>query len=247
MKTEESYSTLVSNEYDVFLEAFEKTFNHKAFTGRSGTFFGYEGLGSIYWHMVSKLQLAVQEVIISAEQATTDERTLERLIVHYNEIKSGIGMTKSPDHYGAFPTDPYSHTPMGKGAQQPGMTGQVKEDIISRWGELGVSVIDGCLSFHPQILNEAEFLTEKASFQFYDHNANLQTLGLEAGSLAFTYCQIPIVYSKGKKASITVNFEDGSKLTIEKSTLDRQMSEMIFQKSGRVKSLKVEISTSILQ
>ncbi|MFM8911386.1 MAG: hypothetical protein ACKOE6_00515, partial [Flammeovirgaceae bacterium] len=34
------------------LQIFERVFNHKAFTGRSGTFFGYEGLGSIYWHMV---------------------------------------------------------------------------------------------------------------------------------------------------------------------------------------------------
>ena len=45
------------------LEAlYEKTFNHQSFTGRSGTFYAYEGLGSIYWHMVSKLLLAAQEI-----------------------------------------------------------------------------------------------------------------------------------------------------------------------------------------
>ncbi len=38
--------------------------------------------------------------------------------------------------YGAIPTDPYSHTPGFAGAQQPGMTGPVKEDIC-RLGELG--------------------------------------------------------------------------------------------------------------
>ena len=48
---------------------------------------------------------------------------------HYFEILAGIGAHKSPELYGAFPTDPYSHTPGGKGAQQPGMTGQVKEDL----------------------------------------------------------------------------------------------------------------------
>ena len=57
---------------------------------------------------------------------------------HYFEINAGIGAHKSPELYGAFPTDPYSHTPGGKGAQQPGMTGQVKEDILCRFGELGV-------------------------------------------------------------------------------------------------------------
>ena len=35
--------------------------DHTRFTGRSGTFYGYEGLGCIYWHMVSKLLLATQE------------------------------------------------------------------------------------------------------------------------------------------------------------------------------------------
>ena len=44
------YNELVNNEYNSILEIFEHVFNHKEFTGRSGTFFGYEGLGSIYWH-----------------------------------------------------------------------------------------------------------------------------------------------------------------------------------------------------
>ena len=37
------------------LELYEKLFDHESFTGRSGTFYKYEGLGCIYWHMVSKL------------------------------------------------------------------------------------------------------------------------------------------------------------------------------------------------
>ncbi len=42
---------------------------------------------------------------------------------HYFEIKAGIGLNKSPELYGAFPTDAYSHTPGNAGVQQPGMTG----------------------------------------------------------------------------------------------------------------------------
>ncbi|CAN0044150.1 unnamed protein product, partial [Discosporangium mesarthrocarpum] len=42
----------------------------------------------------------------------------------------------------AFPTDPYSHTNR-HGAQQPGMTGQVKEEIVTRFGELGVRIEGG--------------------------------------------------------------------------------------------------------
>ncbi len=112
------------------LQVFEEVFNHKAFTGRSGTFYGYEGLGSIYWHMVSKLHLAVQECCLKAVNEKDSPEVIGRLLEHYYEINEGIGVHKSPELYGAFPTDPYSHTPAGKGAQQPGMTGQVKEDII---------------------------------------------------------------------------------------------------------------------
>src|ERR1039458_5021052 len=46
-----------------------------------------------------------------------------------------------------MPTDPYSHTPSFAGAQQPGMTGQVKEDLIARLGEMGVALEGGRLAF----------------------------------------------------------------------------------------------------
>ena len=137
------YKKLIEEEQQLLLDIFEEVFDHKSFTGRSGTFFGYEGLGSIYWHMVSKLLLAVMEYCLKAIEEGEDKTIIGRLIDHYYEINAGIGVHKSPELYGAFPTDPYSHTPAGKGAQQPGMTGQVKEDILSRMGELGVAVKEG--------------------------------------------------------------------------------------------------------
>ena len=53
---------------DELKDLYEQVFHHHAFTGRSGTFYKYEGLGSIYWHMVSKLLLAVGENIRSVSQ-----------------------------------------------------------------------------------------------------------------------------------------------------------------------------------
>ena len=49
------------------LDIYEEMFDHQSFTGRSGTFYGYEGLGSIYWHMVSKLLLVVEECFFKAK------------------------------------------------------------------------------------------------------------------------------------------------------------------------------------
>ena len=70
------------------LEAlYEQVFNHQAFTGRSGGMFGFEGLGCIYWHMVSKLLLAVQENYFRALETDASSATLQRLGDLYYRIR----------------------------------------------------------------------------------------------------------------------------------------------------------------
>ena len=147
--TDARYQNLAASEKKSILTIFEDVFNHKEFTGRSGTFYAFEGLGSIYWHMVSKLSLAVQETCLRAFKENAEATTINGLIQHYYAINDGIGVHKSPQVYGAFSITPYSHTPLHKGAQQPGMTGQVKEDILARMGELGVKMKEGKFVFEP--------------------------------------------------------------------------------------------------
>jgi hypothetical protein len=239
----ENYQDLVSREKEQLLADFEAHFNHKAFTGRSGTFYGYEGLGSIYWHMVSKLLLAVQETCLAAIKANESEEVIGRLLEHYYEINEGIGVHKSPELYGAFPTDPYSHTPAGKGAQQPGMTGQVKEDILCRFGELGVFVDNARLYFNPRLLRKEEFLDEERDFIYYDLNDNKQTIKLEKDSLCFTYCQIPVVYKLADSNGGVVHLSDG---TLEKLEGDLRLtaitSKHIFKRDGVVSHIIVNVS-----
>ena len=112
-----------TQESALILDLFETTFQHSKFTGRSGTFFAFEGLGSIYWHMVSKLLLATEECTVKAMEGGKDAATAEALKAAYYDIRRGLGFNKSPAEYGAFPTDPYSHTPAGQGAKQPGHDG----------------------------------------------------------------------------------------------------------------------------
>lgn len=186
--------TIAEEEKSILSEIYEKTFNHHSFTGRSGTFFAYEGLGSIYWHMVSKLLLAVQQCVTKAHDSKADFSLQNNLENHYHKIQEGIGINKSPAQYGAFPTDPYSHTPAHMGAQQPGMTGQVKEDFISRMAELGVSVKDGCLTFNPIILGKDEFFKSEGELILYSTRHELKTLKIPSMSLAFTVCHTPVLY-----------------------------------------------------
>jgi hypothetical protein len=235
------YTGLIKKESGLVLEIFEDVFNHKAFTGRSGTFFGYEGLGSIYWHMVSKLLLAVQENCLAAVKNNEDEALIGRLLDHYYEIQAGIGVHKSPELYGAFPTDPYSHTPGGKGAQQPGMTGQVKEDVLSRIGELGVFVKDGKINFNPRLLRASEFVQTAKKFHYTTISKEHTTIDVEKGSLCFTYCQIPVIYKNTNEQSIKIFFTDNRVEELNDLTLGENTSKLIFERTGEVSKIEVSV------
>ncbi|WP_244906397.1 hypothetical protein [Jejuia pallidilutea] len=238
---DEAYKPLVTDEKENLLQIFEDIFDHKSFTGRSGTFFGYEGLGSIYWHMVSKLLLAVQENCWLAINTNETPEVIGKLLDHYYEINAGIGVHKSPELYGAFPTDPYSHTPATKGAQQPGMTGQVKEDILSRFGELGVFVNNGKLCFKPSLLQTKEFLQTASTFSFTNLNKEKQTIALQENSLCFTYCQVPVVYTLSNNEKIEVFFNNNKHMEFNEMHLNVEVSKSIFERKGDVNHIIVSI------
>lgn len=243
----QEYKELVTTETVTVLQIFEEVFNHKAFTGRSGTFYGYEGLGSIYWHMVSKLYLAVFEVTNDAINMQESKNVVNSLITHFDEIGNGIGIHKSPDVYGAFPTDPYSHTPFNKGAQQPGMTGQVKEDILTRIGELGVKMHDGKLQFQPNLLHKKEFLSQDTEAIFIQIDGTKKIITLEKDSLAFTVCQVPVVYKKALKNSLELHFKNGTEETYNTLELDDNQSKKIFNRTGEISSIAVFLNEDYLR
>lgn len=217
--------------------AYEEVFHHHAFTGRSGTMFGYEGLGCIYWHMVAKLLLAVQENFLAARATGAPEASA--LAEHYYDIRAGLGFNKSPAEFGAFPTDPYSHTPGHSGAQQPGMTGQVKEEVLARWGELGVHIADGRLAFQPTLLRSGEFTTAAATTA-----DGLRDTPLPAGALAFSYCGVPVTYRRTGGASTTgIRLADGRARQFPGAALDAATSAALFARDGTIAAIDVALGT----
>ncbi len=241
------FNLLVAEEQALICSIFEEVFNHKAFTGRSGTFFSYEGLGSIYWHMVSKLHLAVQEVCTKAIEEKEDKLNIDRLLEHFHQIDLGIGVYKSPEVYGAFPTDPYSHTPYHRGAQQPGMTGQVKEDLLVRFAELGSFIEDGKLSFNPAMLRKSAFLKHKKTVHYINVSSDEVALNLNPNELAFTRFQVPVIYRIANKIGIEIHFTDHTQLSTPNLILDGAVCESLFHRAGKVKEIYVFIGESNLQ
>ncbi len=218
------------------MAVYEKIFDHQSFTGRSGTFYKYEGLGSIYWHMVSKLLLAIGESIELARNKGASGDILLKLERHYAEVQKGIGVHKTPDQYGAFPIDPYSHTPRMAGVQQPGMTGQVKEDIICRFFELGLVVKNGQISCNPVVLKRSEFIKPGTN----------RTHSYSVPHLYFTYCTVPIIYLLDDLEGIDLVFNQGGTSTIQGFTLDKENSHSIFNREGKISRVIVHLKNENL-
>jgi len=243
-----SYGDAVEAARGPLRELYETVFRHREFTGRSGTMFGFEGLGCIYWHMVSKLLLAVEENFIAAHQVGAPAHVCQRLGSLYYRVRGGLGFNKTPEEYGAFPTDPYSHTPRHGGARQPGMTGQVKEEVLSRFGELGLSIHDGAVRFEPTLLHAGEFGADARPFRFLDVHGRWQELQVPAQGLAFTWCQVPVVYRLVDRGPpvVTIARDDGSSQTLASTSLPAEISEELFQRSGRIRSLALDLPRDVL-
>jgi hypothetical protein len=237
LRRDPRYAAAVDSDADNVLDLFEETFNHLAYLGRAGSMFAYEGVGSIYWHMVSKLLLAAKECAEVARVSGAPQAT--GLAACYDEIRAGLGFNKSPQLWGGFPTDPYSHTPWGRGAAQPGMTGQVKEEVLTRFSELGVAVTDGRVTFDPRRVPDPEFLSAPRTFDFIARDGGEARIDLPVGALAFTFCQVPIVYRSTETAGLVLTLHDGTQRTIQGHRLDADTSRAIFDRDGSIARIEV--------
>jgi hypothetical protein len=225
------------------LPLYEQTFNHRAFTGRSGGMFGYEGLGCIYWHMVSKLWLAVQENARAAVERGEPREVLNGLVERYHRIRQGLSAAKSPLEYGAFPTDPYSHTPAHAGAQQPGMTGQVKEEIIARIGELGATVKEGRICFDSLLLRDAELLGSARDWSIRDATGRFRKITIPPRGLGFLLMQTPIVIQRVEEQRAFIEVDDTASgcTRFEGLELPAAISTKLFERQGTIAQVRVTL------
>ncbi len=231
------------------LDAYEATFHHHAFTGRSGTMYKYEGLGSIYWHMVSKLLVSVQECWRSAHTENPDAAETHMLAALYYRVRRGLSFNKTVVEYGAIPTDPYSHTPWHRGAQQPGMTGQVKEEILTRMGELGAWLQGGELVFDPSLLRARELTCEPSAWRCLGVANEERTVPVPASAVAFTVAQVPVVLvASGDDApSLTLETRDEGKVVLAGTTLPASWTARLGARDGAIRTLRVQVPRSALR
>ncbi len=198
--------------------------------------------------MVSKLLLAIQENYFFAKNNSSfDKENIQDLGDYYYKVRKGLSAAKTAEEYGAFPFDPYSHSPSHSGAQQPGMTGQVKEEILTRFGELGCFIENGCIKFDASLLLFEEFLLQNKTFTYFDISKKRICLEILQNQLAYTFCQVPIIYTLSKnEKNITLILNDDAKVTITGDIIDKKMSQSIFNRQGRVIKIQYNINEKFL-
>jgi hypothetical protein len=91
------------------------------------------------------------------------------------------------------------------------------------------------------LLRKQEFLAKDQGFNYIDLGRNKQTIAVSAGSLAFTYCQVPVIYTKSLQESVLVVFKDGTEKTFERLKLDKTTSEKLFQRTGEINHIIVKV------
>jgi hypothetical protein len=114
-------------------------------------------------------------------------------------------------------------------------------------GELGVKMKDGQLMFVPSLLNKTEFLTDAVTTTFILLDGTTKTITLEKDSLAFTVCQVPVVYQLATEASIEVNYANGTKEKVNGSVLSKETTEKIMHRTGEVLQLTVNVHANQLK
>ena len=155
-------------------------------------------------------------------------------------------MHKTPALYGAFPVDPYSHTTGFSGVQQPGMTGQVKEDVITRFNELGVVVNNGEISFSPVLLTHHEFLSEAQTWH-YSVGDTMQSEDMQAGSLAFCLCGVAVIYRLAENSCIRVYTDTVEPEVVPGNRLGTAWSQSLFQREKRIRKITVDLPAKMLR
>jgi hypothetical protein len=98
--------------------------------------------------------------------------------------------------------------------------------------------------FEPALLRRQEFLSGNTQLRYLDVAGRWVEIDIPEGALAYTWCQVPVVYHlvDDHVARVEVVLDDGQAFTMRGRSLSAEMSAELFERSGRVSRVDVWIS-----
>jgi hypothetical protein len=92
------------------------------------------------------------------------------------------------------------------------------------------------------LLDPHELLDEPSTFYYLNTKGQQQQIDVKAGSLVYTFCQVPIILQASQNNEIEVVKTDGGVETIAGPVLDKLNSQHIFTRDGFIHHLYVNIN-----
>jgi hypothetical protein len=75
-----------------------------------------------------------------------------------------------------------------------------------------------------------------------DVNGKAGSLELTAGSLFFSCCQVPVVYTLSPQSKLSIEYADGTVAEKDTASLDEELSRKVFERTGEIKRILVSIN-----
>jgi hypothetical protein len=91
------------------------------------------------------------------------------------------------------------------------------------------------------MLRDQEFLETTETFRYVNLSKEKIELDVKKNSLCFTYCQVPIIYSKSSSQKITIDFINGKSVSIQGNELDNESSKSLFDRENIIKQINVSV------
>ena len=126
------------------------------------------------------------------------------------------------------------------------MTGQVKEELITRRMELGLRFNSGEIRFSPSLLLEDEWRMDERDWLIpAGDRVPARKISIPTPGLGFQMCGVPVVYQRGDGPTrIHLVDSEGNHRLIEGDVIDADTARGIFERDGRVSMITVDISSS---
>jgi hypothetical protein len=113
--------------------------------------------------------------------------------------------------------------------------------------EVNIALNEGKLEFQPTLLHRNEFLIDGNEVNFITVDGTDKKIQLEKGSLAFSVCQVPVIYTIAASNQMEIQYNNGTSITLDSLALDANESQKIFGRKGEISLIKIHLTEDKLR